>query len=76
MHGKAGGSVELDCNFPSFNPADAPASLHVLEWVREGYDVSVLIKFGPHEPRVHPKFEGELLSTLSQHTVHQIDLKA
>lgn len=76
MHGKARGSVELDCNFPSVNPADAPASLHVLEWVREGFDVPVLIKFGPHEPRVHPKFEGKLSSTLSQHTIHQENLKS
>lgn len=60
VHGKARGSVELDCNFPSFNPADAPASLHVLEWVRQGFDVPVLIKFGTHEPRVHPKFEGRV----------------
>lgn len=71
VRGKARGSVELDCNFPSFNPADAPASLHVLEWVREGFEVAVLIKFGPHEPRVHPKYEGELSSTLLQHTVRQ-----
>lgn len=76
VRGKARGSVELDCNFPSFNPADAPASLHVLEWVRQGFDVPVLIKFGTHEPRVHPKFEGELSSTLSQHTIHQENLKS
>lgn len=60
VRGKVGGVVELECSFP---PSDAAAvssaSLHVVEWVRQGLDIPILIKFGSYAPRVHPQYEGE-----------------
>lgn len=61
VRGKAGGFVELECTFPP--PVPATASLHVVEWVRQGFDIPVLIKFGSYAPRVHPQFEGKHLSS-------------
>ncbi|XP_028273424.1 protein turtle homolog A [Parambassis ranga] len=58
VRGKAGGFVELECTFPP--PIPAAASLHVVEWVRQGFDIPVLIKFGSYAPRVHPQFEGRV----------------
>lgn len=54
-----GGSALLYC--PLRAPADvSSAPLHVVEWVRRDYDIPILIKFGAHAPRVHPRYEGEL----------------
>uniref|UniRef100_A0A3P8TC20 Immunoglobulin superfamily, member 9a n=1 Tax=Amphiprion percula TaxID=161767 RepID=A0A3P8TC20_AMPPE len=59
--GKVGGLVELECSFPPSGPAAASsASLHVVEWVRQGLDIPVLIKFGSYAPRVHPQYEGRV----------------
>ncbi|XP_029024915.1 protein turtle homolog A isoform X2 [Betta splendens] len=59
VRGKAGGAVELDCSFPPSDPAaGASSSPHVVEWVRRGLDVPVLMNFGSHAPRVHPQYEG------------------
>ncbi|XP_034565915.1 protein turtle homolog A [Notolabrus celidotus] len=59
--GKAGGVVELECSFPPSGPAALSlASLHVVEWVRQGLDIPVLMKFGSHMPRVHPQYEGRV----------------
>ncbi|XP_071321371.1 protein turtle homolog A isoform X2 [Trachinotus anak] len=61
VHGKVGGTVELECSFPPSDPAAvSSASLHVVEWVRQGLDIPVLINFGSHEPRVHPQYEGRV----------------
>ncbi|XP_062268361.1 protein turtle homolog A [Platichthys flesus] len=61
VRGKAGGDVELGCSFPpSFPIAVSSASLHVVEWVRQGLDIPVLIKFGSYVPRVHPQYEGRV----------------
>lgn len=52
--------MELDCRFPPSEPAAvSSASPHVVEWIRQGLDVPVLIKFGSYAPRVHPSYEGE-----------------
>lgn len=57
---RAGAHVELECVFPSNSRMDVTsASLHVVEWVRQGLDVPVLIKFGSYPPRVHPEYEGK-----------------
>uniref|UniRef100_A0A8C7ZV48 Immunoglobulin superfamily, member 9a n=1 Tax=Oryzias sinensis TaxID=183150 RepID=A0A8C7ZV48_9TELE len=59
--GRVSGSVDLECSFPLSEPAAASsAPLHVLEWVRQGLDIPVLIKFGSHTPRVHPQYEGRV----------------
>ncbi|XP_054875106.1 protein turtle homolog A isoform X2 [Amphiprion ocellaris] len=61
VRGKVGGLVELECSFPPSGPAAASsASLHVVEWVRQGLDIPVLIKFGSYAPRVHPQYEGRV----------------
>ncbi|XP_024113516.1 protein turtle homolog A [Oryzias melastigma] len=61
VFGRVGSSVDLECSFPLSQPAAASsASLHVLEWVRQGLDIPVLIKFGSHTPRVHPQYEGRV----------------
>lgn len=33
--------------------------MSVVEWVRQGLDSPVLIKFGSYKPRIHPDYEGE-----------------
>ncbi|XP_039636389.1 LOW QUALITY PROTEIN: protein turtle homolog A [Perca fluviatilis] len=59
--GKVGGVVELECSFPPSEPAAvSSASLHVVEWVRQGLDIPVLIKFGSYAPRLHPQYEGRV----------------
>ncbi|RVE65528.1 hypothetical protein OJAV_G00117800 [Oryzias javanicus] len=61
VFGRVGSSVDLECSFPLSQPtAASSASLHVLEWVRQGLDIPVLIKFGSHTPRVHPQYEGRV----------------
>uniref|UniRef100_A0A8C1N1W3 Immunoglobulin superfamily, member 9b n=1 Tax=Cyprinus carpio TaxID=7962 RepID=A0A8C1N1W3_CYPCA len=40
--------------------------LHVVEWVRLGYNVPILIKFGNYTPRVHPNYRGEHRVSLSR----------
>ncbi|XP_044190144.1 protein turtle homolog A [Thunnus albacares] len=61
VRGKVGGVVELECSFPASDPAAvSSAPLHVVEWVRQGLDIPVLIKFGSYVPRVHPQYEGRV----------------
>ncbi|XP_068609347.1 protein turtle homolog A-like [Brachionichthys hirsutus] len=51
----------MECSFPPPGPAaESSASLHVVEWVRQGIDIPVLIKFGSYAPRVHPHYEGRV----------------
>lgn len=58
---KVGGVVELECSFPpSQQGAVSSAAPHVVEWVRQGLDIPVLIKFGSYAPRVHPQYEGRV----------------
>ncbi|XP_037341123.2 protein turtle homolog A [Pungitius pungitius] len=61
VRGRVGGAVELDCSFPLPEATSVtPASLHVVEWVRRGLDIPVLIKFGSYAPRLHPQYEGRV----------------
>ncbi|XP_061586834.1 protein turtle homolog A isoform X2 [Cololabis saira] len=66
VHAREGGSAELDC---SLTPTSKEATtsnlfpLHVVEWVRLGYNVPVLIKFGVYAPRVHPNYKGRVSLT-------------
>lgn len=64
VRAKEGGVVEMECRLP---PTDTGASvfLHVVEWVRQGFDIPVLIKFGVYSPRVHPNYEGKSVFILS-----------
>lgn len=58
--GKAGGAVELECSFPPSDPAVDSGSPYVVEWVRQGLDIPVLISYGPFPSRVHPQYEGRV----------------
>uniref|UniRef100_A0A4W4FJN6 Immunoglobulin superfamily, member 9a n=1 Tax=Electrophorus electricus TaxID=8005 RepID=A0A4W4FJN6_ELEEL len=59
VHRKQGSSALLKCNvaLPSEGPT---ATLYVVEWVRQGYDTPVLIKFGTYVPRIHPHYEDRI----------------
>lgn len=68
VHAREGDSAELDCSLtPSSKEATTPNlfPLHVVEWVRLGYNVPVLIKFGVYAPRVHPNYKGKKSNTNS-----------
>ncbi|XP_061733052.1 protein turtle homolog A-like isoform X2 [Nerophis ophidion] len=61
VRGTVRGTVELDCPFPPSDSAEAsPESPRVLEWVRRGLHIPVLIQFGSYAPRVHPQYEGRV----------------
>ncbi|KAI9521814.1 hypothetical protein NQZ68_003969, partial [Dissostichus eleginoides] len=60
---REGASAELSCNLsPPSKEFTTPNlfPLHVVEWVRLGYNVPILIKFGVYAPRVHPNYKGNL----------------
>lgn len=62
VRAREGGSAELGCSLrPKSKDATTPNlfPLHVVEWVRLGYNVPVLIKFGVYAPRVHPNYKGK-----------------
>lgn len=63
VNGRVGGTVELGCTLTSSTDAVKTLNLfplHVIEWVRMGYNVPILIKFGDYTPRVHPNYKGKL----------------
>lgn len=69
---REGSSAELSCSLtPTSREASTPTlfPLHVVEWVRLGYNVPVLIKFGVYAPRVHPNYKGKLYSDLFSHAL-------
>ncbi len=62
VRAREGGSAELDCSLaPTSKEATTPNlfPLHVVEWVRLGFNVPILIKFGVYAPRVHPNYKGK-----------------
>uniref|UniRef100_A0A8C4EGR5 Immunoglobulin superfamily, member 9b n=1 Tax=Dicentrarchus labrax TaxID=13489 RepID=A0A8C4EGR5_DICLA len=66
VHAREGGSAELDCNLtPTSKESTTPNlfPLHVVEWVRLGFNVPILIKFGVYAPRVHPNYKGRVSLT-------------
>uniref|UniRef100_A0A673M3E2 Uncharacterized LOC107714578 n=1 Tax=Sinocyclocheilus rhinocerous TaxID=307959 RepID=A0A673M3E2_9TELE len=63
VRGRVGGFAELGCSLtPPSEGATTPNlfPLHVVEWVRLGYNVPILIKFGSYTPRVHPNYRGRV----------------
>ncbi|XP_059360201.1 uncharacterized protein LOC132098094 isoform X1 [Carassius carassius] len=63
VQGRVGGFAELGCSLtPASEGATTPNlfPLHVVEWVRLGYNVPILIKFGSYTPRVHPNYRGRV----------------
>ncbi|CAK6950258.1 protein turtle homolog A isoform X2 [Scomber scombrus] len=66
VRAREGSSAELSCNLtPTSKEATTPNlfPLHVVEWVRLGYNVPILIKFGVYAPRVHPNYKGRVTLT-------------
>ncbi|XP_026178266.1 protein turtle homolog A isoform X2 [Mastacembelus armatus] len=66
VRAREGDSAELGCSLtPTSREATTPNlfPLHVVEWVRLGYNVPILIKFGVYAPRVHPKYKGRVSLT-------------
>ncbi|CAG5922076.1 unnamed protein product [Menidia menidia] len=66
VRSREGGSAELSCSLsPTSKEATTPNlfPLHVVEWVRLGYNVPILIKFGVYAPRVHPNYKGRVSLT-------------
>nr|XP_046242872.1 protein turtle homolog A isoform X2 [Scatophagus argus] len=66
VRAREGGSAELSCSLtPTAKEATTPNlfPLHVVEWVRLGYNVPILIKFGVYAPRVHPNYKGRVSLT-------------
>ncbi|XP_066499348.1 uncharacterized protein igsf9b [Hoplias malabaricus] len=64
--GRVGGSAELGCSLTATSDGATSPNifpLHVVEWVRLGYNVPVLIKFGGYTPRVHPNYKGRVSLT-------------
>lgn len=62
IRAKKGDSAVLTCSLPALDDGSS-ARQHVIEWVRQGYDIPILIQFGVHDPRVHPNYDGETIST-------------
>ncbi|XP_053480879.1 uncharacterized protein igsf9b [Ictalurus furcatus] len=63
VKGRVGGTVELGCTLTSSSDGVMTPNLfplHVVEWVRLGYNVPILIKFGDYTPRVHPNYKGRV----------------
>uniref|UniRef100_A0A8C6UKJ3 Immunoglobulin superfamily, member 9a n=1 Tax=Neogobius melanostomus TaxID=47308 RepID=A0A8C6UKJ3_9GOBI len=58
--GEAGSSVDMDCVFPPSTPTLPSGSPFVVEWVRQGLDIPVLLNYVPYPPRVHPQYEGRV----------------
>lgn len=62
VQARQGASVELSCDLaPTSTDVGAPKlfPLHVVEWVRLGLNIPILIKFGVYAPRVHPSYRGK-----------------
>lgn len=65
VRAREGGSANLGCSLtPTSSEATTPNlfPLHVVEWVRLGYNVPIVIKFGVYAPRVHPNYKGKRYS--------------
>uniref|UniRef100_A0A672LWN6 Immunoglobulin superfamily, member 9a n=1 Tax=Sinocyclocheilus grahami TaxID=75366 RepID=A0A672LWN6_SINGR len=58
VRAKKGDTAVLTCSLPALDEGSS-APQHVIEWVRQGYDIPILIQFGVHDPRVHPNYDGE-----------------
>lgn len=59
IRARKGSTAVLLCNLPDPDLVIS-ASQHVIEWVRQGYDIPILIQFGIHDPRVHPNYDGRV----------------
>uniref|UniRef100_A0A8C4S618 Immunoglobulin superfamily member 9 n=1 Tax=Erpetoichthys calabaricus TaxID=27687 RepID=A0A8C4S618_ERPCA len=63
VRSRVGGSAVLGCDLTpavAVNTTPQLFPLHVIEWVRLGFPVPILIKFGVYTPRVHPSYRGRV----------------
>ncbi|XP_068168067.1 uncharacterized protein igsf9b isoform X2 [Antennarius striatus] len=66
VRAREGSSAELSCSLTPSSREDTTPNLfplHVVEWVRLGFNVPILIKFGVYAPRVHPNYKGRVSLT-------------
>uniref|UniRef100_A0A8C1QCT6 Immunoglobulin superfamily, member 9a n=1 Tax=Cyprinus carpio TaxID=7962 RepID=A0A8C1QCT6_CYPCA len=59
VRAKKGDTAVLTCSLPALDEGSS-APQHVIEWVRQDYDIPILIQFGVHNPRVHPNYDGRV----------------
>ncbi|XP_048029499.1 protein turtle homolog A isoform X2 [Megalobrama amblycephala] len=59
VRAKKGDTAVLTCNLPSPDKGST-APQHVIEWVRQGYDIPILMHFGVNNLRVHPNYDGRV----------------
>lgn len=72
VRAREGDSAELSCSLtPTSKEGTTPNlfPLHVVEWVRLGFSVPILIKFGVYAPRVHPNYKGKSYSDVFNQTL-------
>ncbi|XP_067254183.1 protein turtle homolog A isoform X2 [Chanodichthys erythropterus] len=59
VRAKKGDTAVLTCSLPSPDKGST-APQHVVEWVRQGYDIPILMHFGVNNLRVHPNYDGRV----------------
>ncbi|XP_077099061.1 protein turtle homolog B isoform X2 [Siphateles boraxobius] len=59
VRAKKGDTVVLTCSLPAPDKGST-APQHVIEWVRQDYDIPILMHFGVNNLRVHPSYDGRV----------------
>lgn len=59
IRAKKGGTAVLTCSLPAPDKGST-APQHVIEWVRQDYDIPILMHFGVNNLRVHPSYDGRV----------------
>ncbi|XP_067289830.1 protein turtle homolog A [Pseudorasbora parva] len=59
IRAKKGDTAVLTCSLPDPDKGST-APQHVIEWVRQGYDIPILMHFGVNNLRVHPNYDGRV----------------
>lgn len=64
VRAKKGDTAVLTCSLQAPDKGST-APQHVIEWVRQGYDIPILMHFGVNNLRVHPNYDGKCLNAES-----------
>ncbi|KAK7125952.1 hypothetical protein R3I93_021358 [Phoxinus phoxinus] len=59
VRAKKGDTAVLTCSLPAPDKGST-APQHVIEWVRQDYDIPILMHFGVNNLRVHPSYDGRV----------------
>ncbi|XP_056109232.1 protein turtle homolog A isoform X1 [Rhinichthys klamathensis goyatoka] len=59
VRAKKGDTAVLTCSLPAPDKGST-APQHVIEWVRQDYDIPILMHFGVNNLRVHPNYDGRV----------------